>query len=149
MTTNLYHFTALWMMLMLPLAVAQCNSTFLNGLQDLHVLKAQAKTETDDYVSISTSSAEPISLESVNKIHDVGCMGDQAFGYKLRMFQGDKLRVKASGRGTLQFRTMRSLKTTLHFLHTIHAESLFPLPSCCYCLLQTSGQMSGNINKLW
>ena len=133
MTTNLYHFNALWMMLMLPLAVAKCSSTFLNGMQDLHVLKANATTGPDDYVSISTSSAAPISLESVNEIHDVGCMGNQALGYKLRMFQGDELRVQTSGRGTLQFRIMRSLKTTLHFLHTIPAESLLSLPSCCYC----------------
>ena len=88
-------FAVLCMLLTLPLAAAECSSSFKNGITDLHSLKSTSKvtfTLGDKEVAgkkISTASFRPVSLAGLGD--DVACNANdtKAYVFKLSMKVGD------------------------------------------------------------
>ena len=91
-------FAVLCMLLTLPLAAAECSSSFKNGIIDLHSLKILKSVSevtlslADKEVAgkqISTASFSPVSLDGLGD--DVACNANdtKAYVFKMKMKVGD------------------------------------------------------------
>ena len=91
-------FAVLCMLLTLPLAAAECSSSFKNGITDLHSLKILKSVSevtlslADKEVAgkqISTASFSPVSLDGLGD--DVACNANdtKAYVFKMKMKVGD------------------------------------------------------------
>ena len=96
---------ALWMVLALPLAAAQCSSDFMSKIGNLDTLKTQAQALTLDFgtaglipgLTISTSSVSAVAVDSVPGVDNLGCTANKAFVFKIRLLSGDNIHFHSYG----------------------------------------------------
>ena len=113
MKTDLHHISALCLLMALPAAAAQCNSSFTENVNDLHELQLQARTKSYKNFQghvVDTSSLLPtVALNDINSVDDFGCSADieNAYVFKLRLMRGDTARFYILNEEYLQIREIK------------------------------------------